>query len=184
VELEDMVAAGMPPGDVIVAATGNSARFMGLDDTGVLEAGRSADFIVLDANPLEDITNTRRIADVVLRGEVLVRVGCSAGWAAARNCGGAGPGRSGAPVRGSPGTTAAKREAVMNRWIWLVVTLALAGSAFAGRIVFHLWTDHGTLDAFHLVVSLATGAAGLMLAGRLLRRAGGPAGGDGGQGAA
>jgi len=85
VELEDMVAAGMPPGDVIVAATGNSARFMGLDDTGVLEAGRSADFIVLDANPLDDITNTRRIADVVLRGEVLDREGFSARLAAARN---------------------------------------------------------------------------------------------------
>jgi imidazolonepropionase-like amidohydrolase len=85
VELEDMVASGMPPADVIVAATGNSARFMGLDDTGVLEAGRSADFIVLDGNPLEDITNTRRIADVVLRGEVLDRQGFSARLAAARN---------------------------------------------------------------------------------------------------
>jgi hypothetical protein len=72
----------------------------------------------------------------------------------------------------------------MGRWVWLAVVLALAGSAFAGRIVFHLWTDHDTLDVFHLVVSLATGAAGLILAGRLLRPAGSPTGGDGGPGAA
>jgi hypothetical protein len=71
----------------------------------------------------------------------------------------------------------------MGRWVWLVVILALAGSAFAGRMVFHLWTHHGSLDVFHLVVSLATGAIALMLAGRLLRPAGGPGGGDGGQGA-
>jgi imidazolonepropionase-like amidohydrolase len=37
-------------------------------DAGTLQAGKSADFIVLDANPLDDITNTRRIAMVVLRG--------------------------------------------------------------------------------------------------------------------
>lgn len=72
----------------------------------------------------------------------------------------------------------------MGRWVWLVVVLAVAGSAFAGRIVFHLWTDHGTLDVFHLVVSLATGATALMLAGRRLRPSGGPGGGVGGQGAA
>jgi hypothetical protein len=72
----------------------------------------------------------------------------------------------------------------MGRWVWMVVILALAGSAFAGRIVFHLWTGHGTLDVFHLVVSLATGATALILAGRLLRPAAGPGGGDGGPGAA
>ena len=85
VELEDMVAAGMPPGDVIVAATRNSAGFMELNDLGVVEAGRSADFIVLDANPLDDITNTRRISDVYLRGEAVDRAGFSARLAAARN---------------------------------------------------------------------------------------------------
>jgi imidazolonepropionase-like amidohydrolase len=67
-EMEDMVAAGMTPMQVIVAATRNSAEFLRLADTGTLHAGKSADFIVLDANPLDDIRNTRRISAVVLRG--------------------------------------------------------------------------------------------------------------------
>lgn len=68
-EMEDMVASGMTPAAVIAAATGNSADFLGMDDTGTVEAGKSADFIVLDANPLDDITNTRAIASVYLRGD-------------------------------------------------------------------------------------------------------------------
>jgi imidazolonepropionase-like amidohydrolase len=68
VEMADMVAAGMTPAEVIVAATRNGAEFLRLSDTGTLAAGKSADFIVLDANPLDDITNTRRISAVVLRG--------------------------------------------------------------------------------------------------------------------
>jgi imidazolonepropionase-like amidohydrolase len=67
-EMQDMVLAGMTPMQVIVAATRNSAEFLRLRDTGTLHAGKSADFIVLDANPLDDITNTRRISAVVLRG--------------------------------------------------------------------------------------------------------------------
>jgi imidazolonepropionase-like amidohydrolase len=67
-EMEDMVAAGMTPMQVIVAATRNSAEFLRLADAGTLQAGKSADFIVLDANPLDDIRNTRRISAVVLRG--------------------------------------------------------------------------------------------------------------------
>jgi imidazolonepropionase-like amidohydrolase len=67
-EMQDMVAAGMTPMQVIVAATRNGAEFLRMADAGTLQAGRSADFIVLDANPLDDITNTRRIAQVVLRG--------------------------------------------------------------------------------------------------------------------
>jgi imidazolonepropionase-like amidohydrolase len=67
-EMQDMVLAGMTPMQVIVAATRNSAEFLRLADAGTLQAGKSADFIVLDANPLDDITNTRRIAAVILRG--------------------------------------------------------------------------------------------------------------------
>jgi imidazolonepropionase-like amidohydrolase len=67
-EMLDMVTAGMTPMQVIVAATRNSAQFLRIADAGTLQAGKSADFLVLDANPLDDITSTRRIAAVYLRG--------------------------------------------------------------------------------------------------------------------
>jgi imidazolonepropionase-like amidohydrolase len=73
VEMLDMVTAGMTPMQVIVAATRNGARFLKLTDTGTIEAKRSADFLVLDANPLDDITNTRKIASVYLRGAAVDR---------------------------------------------------------------------------------------------------------------
>ncbi len=72
IEMEDMVAAGMSPAQVLVAATSAGAEFLGLD-TGSIEAGMSADFIVLNANPLDDITNTRTIRAVYLRGEEVNR---------------------------------------------------------------------------------------------------------------
>jgi imidazolonepropionase-like amidohydrolase len=67
-EMEDMVRSGMTPAQVIAAATGSSAAFLRLDDVGTVAVGKSADFLVLDANPLDDIRATRSIASVYLAG--------------------------------------------------------------------------------------------------------------------
>ena len=67
-EMQDMVMSGMTPAQVIVAATRNAADLLQLKDVGTVASGKSADFVVLDANPLDDITNTRRINTVYLRG--------------------------------------------------------------------------------------------------------------------
>jgi imidazolonepropionase-like amidohydrolase len=80
VEMEDMVAAGMTPAQVIVAATRSSAEWLHLPDVGTVQAGKSADFLVLDANPLDNITNTRRISAVYLRGSAVDRAGMRAKW--------------------------------------------------------------------------------------------------------
>jgi imidazolonepropionase-like amidohydrolase len=83
-EMADMVATGMTPAEVIVAATRNAAEFLGIADAGTVATGKSADFVVLEANPLDDITNTRRIRDVYLRGERLDRAAFAAAWVAAQ----------------------------------------------------------------------------------------------------
>ena len=69
-------AAGMG----FVAATRHSAEILGLDDLGMVAVSKSADFVVLDGNPLDDITNTRRIARVFLRGHEVDRAKLRAGW--------------------------------------------------------------------------------------------------------
>ena len=68
-ELEVMVEAGLTPLRTIVASTGEAARCMRIDDElGTLESGKWADFIILGANPLEDIRNTREIESVWIAG--------------------------------------------------------------------------------------------------------------------
>lgn len=72
-ELEAMVDAGMAPAQGIVAATSRSAEFLRLPNKGSLKRGLDADFLVLDANPLDDIANTRRIARMVINGNEIDR---------------------------------------------------------------------------------------------------------------
>jgi len=73
VEMADMVAAGMTASQVIVAATKNGAEFLRIANTGTIANGMIADLLVLDANPLDDITNTRKISAVYLRGVAVQR---------------------------------------------------------------------------------------------------------------
>ena len=71
VELELMVEAGLTPLQAITAATGGSARISQLDRLGTIESGKAADLVVLNANPLEDIRNTREIDSVWIEGRQL-----------------------------------------------------------------------------------------------------------------
>ncbi len=71
-ELELLVDAGVSPLKTLQSATINAAELLRVQDRlGVLEQGKAADLVILDANPLEDIRNTRKIARVISRGRVL-----------------------------------------------------------------------------------------------------------------
>jgi imidazolonepropionase-like amidohydrolase len=77
-ELEVMVRAGMTPAQGIVAATSRPAEYLKLDKMGSLAPGKDASFLVLDANPLDDIANTRRIAKMYVKGNEIDRAALSA----------------------------------------------------------------------------------------------------------
>ena len=79
-ELELMVAAGMTPMQVLVAATRTPAGILRLDRLGTIAPGKDADLIVLNANPLDDIANTRKIAAVYQRGVQIDRARMRAAW--------------------------------------------------------------------------------------------------------
>jgi len=68
-ELALMVEAGLTPEQVLRYATGGAAACLGKDDVGTLEPGRWADFLVLDADPLADVSATRRLSAVYVAGE-------------------------------------------------------------------------------------------------------------------
>ena len=70
-ELELMSEAGLTPRQVLHTATEGAAECLGRDDVGTLRSGRWADFLVLDADPLQDVTNTRRLAAVYIAGRLV-----------------------------------------------------------------------------------------------------------------
>jgi imidazolonepropionase-like amidohydrolase len=80
-EFENWVYMGLSPMEAIVAATRDSAEAAHVN-TGLIAAGRNADFTVLDANPLENIANSRRISQVFLRGQEVDRAAMRARWQA------------------------------------------------------------------------------------------------------
>jgi imidazolonepropionase-like amidohydrolase len=71
-ELALLVEAGIPPADVLKAATSGAASFLGVSDSvGTVEAGKLADLVIIDRNPLVDIRNTQLIRTVIVKGRVL-----------------------------------------------------------------------------------------------------------------
>lgn len=79
-ELAAFVRLGMTPAQAIIAGTSKPAEAFGLTEVGTIAPGKGADFIVLDANPLDDIAHLRRINEVYLRGSRLDRAALRERW--------------------------------------------------------------------------------------------------------
>ncbi|GJM12607.1 MAG: organophopsphate acid anhydrase [Pseudohongiella sp.] len=77
-ELEIFVRLGMTPMQAIVAATSEPAHRLGMQDLGLIQSGYSADLLILNENPLDDIRNTRSIHSVYLNGKLIDREGLAA----------------------------------------------------------------------------------------------------------
>ena len=77
--LESYVAMGMTPMETIIASTRDSAAIAKVN-SGTVAPSRQADFVVLDANPLENIANTRKISTVYLRGAEVPRAQLAGKW--------------------------------------------------------------------------------------------------------
>lgn len=71
-EMELLVRAGLDPMVALMAATSGNATVLGADSLGILLAGNVADLVVLSADPLENIRNTRAIENVMIRGHLMV----------------------------------------------------------------------------------------------------------------
>jgi imidazolonepropionase-like amidohydrolase len=73
-ELRLLTEAGLPPMDVILAATRNAARALAFEkELGTIEPGKFADLVILSADPLQDTNNLDRITHVMIRGEMIAR---------------------------------------------------------------------------------------------------------------
>ena len=79
-QLERMAESGMTPQQVLVSATRTAAAVLRLSDMGSIAPGKSASFVVLDANPLDHLANARKISKVYLRGEEIDRAALRAQW--------------------------------------------------------------------------------------------------------
>jgi imidazolonepropionase-like amidohydrolase len=73
IEMKMMQDAGLTPMQIIVSASKNAAEYLGLKDLGTLSIGHWADFLVLDADPLTDITNARKISAVYIGGDEVTK---------------------------------------------------------------------------------------------------------------
>ena len=72
-ELAAMVEAGLTPGEALVAATGNNAKALGIDDTvGTVAQGKEADLLIVDGRPDEQISDITRVLAVIKSGQVVV----------------------------------------------------------------------------------------------------------------
>ncbi len=88
-ELQLMVQAGLTPLQALTAATGTNAKLIGASELGTIEPGKAADLLVLDADPVADIRNTRTIHAVYVAGKPATTIWSTCVGRAANECKGA-----------------------------------------------------------------------------------------------